>query len=265
MKITSEHTFVICAYKESEYLEETIQSLKQQTMPTNVVMVTSTPNSYINGMSEKYNVPLIINSGEAGIAGDWNFGYHQVKTEVVTICHQDDIYSKYYVEKIMKAIEKDDKTLIAFSGYGELRGREKVFSNCLLTIKKILLLPLRIPALQKSVWVRRRVLSFGCSICCPSVTYVKKNLPETIFQSNFKSNLDWEAWEMLSKRKGRFRYIPEPLVLHRIHEESETSKIIGDSLRTEEDYEMFCKFWPRWIAKRISKIYQTSEQSNNVK
>lgn len=29
---------------------------------------------------------------------------------------------------------------------------------------------------------------------------------------------------------------------HRIHEESETSVIIGDNARSKEDYEMFCKF-----------------------
>ena len=38
------HTFVICAYKESPYLEECIQSLQAQTVSSQILMVTSTPN-----------------------------------------------------------------------------------------------------------------------------------------------------------------------------------------------------------------------------
>ena len=52
---------------------------------------------------------------------------------------------------------------------------------------------------------------------------------------------------------------------HRIHEESETSKIIGDNARSVEDLVMFKKFWPDVIAKRLAKIYSTSEKSNELK
>ena len=38
------HTFVICAYKESAYLEECVKSLKEQKKESNIIMVTSTPN-----------------------------------------------------------------------------------------------------------------------------------------------------------------------------------------------------------------------------
>ncbi len=41
----SEHTFVICAYRESPYLEECIQSLRGQTVASEILMVTSTPMS----------------------------------------------------------------------------------------------------------------------------------------------------------------------------------------------------------------------------
>ena len=51
---------------------------------------------------------------------------------------------------------------------------------------------------------------------------------------------------------------------HRIHEESETSVILGENARYTEDYEMFCKFWPKWIAKTMVKFYSMSEQSNEV-
>lgn len=41
------HTFVICAYKESKYLEECIESLEKQIVKSNIIMCTSTPNDYI--------------------------------------------------------------------------------------------------------------------------------------------------------------------------------------------------------------------------
>ena len=76
----------------------------------------------------------------------------------------------------------------------------------------------------------------------------------------------WEAWERLSKMKGEFLYDSTiQMGQYRIHEESETSIIIGDNARSKEDYEMFCKFWPKSIAKVLSKVYAKSEKSNETK
>ena len=50
-----EHTFVICAYKESPYLEECVKSLIRQTIKSNIIIVTSTPNSYIEDIAGKYH------------------------------------------------------------------------------------------------------------------------------------------------------------------------------------------------------------------
>lgn len=259
-----QHTFAICAYKESAFLEDAIKSVKSQTITSNVIMVTSTPNFLIEELSKKYDIPLYINNGESGIAGDWNFGYEKANTELVTICHQDDIYEKDYVEKILQKVNLSKNPIIAFSDYGELRNGEKVFHNTLLKIKRWMLMPLRCSIFENSIWVRRRILSLGCPICCPAVTFIKKNLPTIIFKQGFKSDVDWEAWEMISRLKGGFVYIKNPLVLHRIHEESATTEIIGDSLRNKEDYQMFCKFWPNWIARLICKVYKNGEKSNQL-
>ena len=55
------HTFVICAYKESPFLEECIISLKRQTVPSAIIMITSTPNEYITKLAEKYQIDLFVN------------------------------------------------------------------------------------------------------------------------------------------------------------------------------------------------------------
>ena len=58
METYDNHTFVICAYKESKYLEECVKSLQNQTVKSNIKMVTSTPNEYIKGIAEKQNIEL---------------------------------------------------------------------------------------------------------------------------------------------------------------------------------------------------------------
>ena len=50
------HTFVICAYKESKFLEECIISLKKQSINSEIFIATSTPNKYIEDIAKKYGI-----------------------------------------------------------------------------------------------------------------------------------------------------------------------------------------------------------------
>lgn len=258
------HTFVVCAYKESPYLEECICSLKNQTLKSKIIIETSTPNVHIEKIAKKYNVDVYINSGEGGITQDWNYGYAQANSKYITIAHQDDVYEPKFLENALEALEKAEKPLIHFTNYGEIRNGNRIDSNILLKIKRLMLLPLKYRVNSDKIFVRRKILSFGSPICCPSVTYVKENLPEKIFKNGFRSCEDWEAWEMISKLSGEFLYNKEILMYHRIHEESETSAIIGDNARSAEEYEMYCKFWPKWIAKIILFFYAKGQKSNNL-
>lgn len=264
MYTNKDHTFAICAYKESPYLEECIKSLENQTLKTKIIMITSTPSEFISEIAKNHNIPLFINEGKAGIAGDWNFAYYNSETSLVTITHQDDIYEPEYAYNILKNANKARKPIILFTDYGELRNGEKVYNNKLLNIKRLMLLPIRPRLFQNSIWIRRRILSFGSPICCPSVTYVKSSLPKQLFVSGFQSDVDWQAWEKFSKIKGAFVYIHKNLVLHRIHEDSETTRIIGDNNRSKEDLEMYKMFWPTFIAKILEHFYNKGEDSNSL-
>lgn len=258
------HTFVICAYKESAFLEECILSLKKQTVKSYIFIATSTPNKYIDNIAEKYRIDVMVNLGPGGITQDWNFGLSKVKTRYATVAHQDDIYEPEYAEKIIKEMDKSENSIIAFSDYSELRNGEKIHDTTMLKIKRIMLLPLRIKAFWKSKFIRRRVLSMGDPICCPAVTFDLENVRRPIFKDGFRSCEDWEAWEKLSRLTGKFIYINEPLMCHRIHEESATTAIIHDNARVQENYIMYCKFWPKPIAKLINHFYTKSEKSNEI-
>lgn len=257
------HTFVICAYKESEYLEECILSLKKQELQSFLIMETSTPNEHISSLAEKYEIPLYINL-HGGITQDWNFGLSKVKTKYATIAHQDDVYEPGYGKRIVEAFEKSRKPLIAFSDYGEIRNGKRVTATRMLRVKRLMLLPLRIKAFQGSRFVRRFILSFGDPIACPAVSFQLERLERPIFRNHFRSCEDWEAWELISRKDGEFLYVPEPLMYHRIHEESATTAVIRDKARVEENYRMFCKFWPKTIAKQLNKLYTKSEAFNSL-
>ncbi len=259
------HIFAICAYQESQYLEECIRSILQQSAETDVLIATSTPNAYISSLSDKYNIPVYVNTGESGITQDWNFAASCCKGyKYLTIAHQDDWYHKDYTKNLLEYIKKVKKPLIFFTDYAEIRDEKIINSNINLKIKRILLSPLRHNWNWNNIFIRRRVLSLGNPICCPSVTFVQDNLPKPLFLNNFKASEDWEAWERYSKIDGAFVFCNKILTYHRIHNESETTKLINNNIRSYEDRVMFGKFWPDFAANILAKIYSNSEKSNHT-
>jgi len=263
MYTNQSHTFAICAYQNSPYLEECILSALNQTVKSKVIVATSTPNASIEDLANKYHLQLVVNERKsAGMDGDFNYAIAQAQTEIVTLGHQDDAFYPEYLENLLRESNRSQKPLIFFTDYHELRDGRIVDVNTLLKFKRLMLLPLKAPVLQRSQFVRRRILSLGNPICCPSVSYFKKNLPKDFFRESF--NLDWQAWEKISKLPGDFIYCSKPLTQHRIHEGSTTSIIISGNLKAQEDFEMFCRFWPRPIAKLLTSFYATSTKSNSL-
>lgn len=262
------HTFAVCAYGESPFLEECLQSLEAQTRRTDIILCTSTPNAYIEAAAKRHGLPLYVNPVRGGgIAVDWNFAYSRAATPYVTLAHQDDVYEPDYAARMLEGLERYPDTLIGFTAYCEIRQGRKVYAGQYLNLrmKKLLLTPLRFPALQKVRWVRRRCLSLGNPVGCPAVTYVKGKLPEKPFPGRFKCDLDWHTWETISRMKGRFFYIDQPLMAHRIHKGSTSAATIGaDRGRRAEDLEMLKMFWPGPVARVINYFYCKSQRGNGA-
>lgn len=258
------HTFAICAYKESRYLEECINSVLNQKEKSKVIICTATPNDYISDLAKKYNIKLFVRDGKPGIQEDWNFAYSCADTKYVTIAHQDDIYCEEYSKKIREYINENKKQIMLFSDYREIKNGEVIPLTVNLKIKKVMLFPLRASIFRGSKFIRRMILSLGSPICCPAVTYNKEVNGDKVFTSDMKCSLDWDTWYKLSKEDGQFVFIKDELVYHRIHEESETTNSIENNVRQQEDYAMFKKFWPDFIAKFLSKMYNKSLETNNV-
>ena len=262
-----DHTFAICAYGESPYLEECIRSVLAQKTETNVLIATSTPSAYIEDLAAKYSIPLFVNEKDAGksnIARDWNYALSCCRTRLATVAHQDDLYHPEFSEEVLTAANRANRPLFVFTDYSEIRGGAEVTKNRLLSVKRIMLTPLKVRLFESSVFVRRRILSFGSAICCPSVTFCFENLPDPVFLEGYRADPDWQAWERFSRLPGEYLYCPKILMSHRIHEESATSSLIADHNRSREDLEMFRKFWPAPIAALIEHFYAGSEAQNDL-
>ena len=259
------HTFVVLAYKESPYLEECIKSVQNQKYKSEVVIATSTPNDFITKIAKKYKLDIIVNKGKKGIGYDFDFAIKAGKTKLVTVAHQDDIYDYEYSSKVVEYYNKYNDALIIFPNYYEMRDTGNTTNGINMRIKNILLKPLLNIERSNELKRKRKVIAYGCSICCPAVTFNKDKVRFPVYASELKCDVDWNAWERLSKLDGRFVYIPEHLMGHRIHSDSTTTAIIKDNIRTKEDYEILKRFHNKVVAYLIAKVYSLSEISNGKK
>ena len=259
-----DHSFALIAYEDSPYLSDCLESLKNQTVESEIYISTSTPSQYISEIAKKYNVKVFVTSSGKGIAHDWNFGLHQAKTKYVTLAHQDDLYMPEYTELCLKASEKVKDPLICFTGYVEIIGG-KDRSNTLLLSVKLLILWFFMPfkkVVHSTFW-KKKFLSFGCPIAAPSVMYNLDKLADFQFSDGFSINMDWDAWYRMSSIPGSFVHVNKTLLKHRIHQDSATSAGLESHSRQNEDLIMFKRFWPDFLSNIVAKIYSLGYKSND--
>lgn len=259
-KLKFSHSFVVLAYKESPYLEECLKSLLCQSLKSDIVVASSTPTNFLQKCCKKFNLSLIINpESPSSISKDWNFAYRQAKTDYVTLAHQDDIYCKYYAEKIFQG---DNNFSIAFTDYHEIKHGKLRKRSLNLVIKKLLLLPFFFKSNISDMYVKKAILSLGSPICCPSVTYHKSLTGDFRFNEEFSINMDWDAWLAIASKDGSFKYINKAMVRHRIHAGSETTAGFSSCRRQQEDLRIFRRLWGKCIGSLLARIYSWSYNSN---
>lgn len=254
------HTFVICAYKDSVYLEECINSLTKQTVKSRILISTATPSEKLFSIANKYGIEVKLNDCGGSIGKDWNNGWRAAETDIVTLTHQDDIYLPSYAETAIEGIMSQDANIF-FSNYNEINDDTHIIKrNVNMFIKDAMLMPLLIS--KKNSKIRKGILALGSPICCPAVTYNKKKLQEFNFSEELKCALDWEAYTRINKKEGAWVYCPERLVQHRIHLGSATTELIENKIRTQEELQIFKEYWPEPIAKALSGLYSGAQKTN---
>lgn len=250
--------FAVCAYRDSPYLEECIRSLKAQTVPSPVILCTSTPSRFLESMAEKYDLPYCVRDGKSGIRDDWNFAYEKADAELVTIAHQDDRYHKDYAEEVLKAYKRYPDMTVFTSDYTILKDGKEITKDTMLFVKRLLRTPLRMRKLADRRWVKLLPLRFGNPVCCPATTYQKKALGLPLVRSEYQFALDWDNLVRLAKLPGRFVCVERPLMDYRVHEGATTKACIIDHRRVREEQEMFAKFWPAPVVRLLMRGYTSA-------
>ncbi|SFO34955.1 Glycosyl transferase family 2 [Pseudobutyrivibrio sp. JW11] len=249
-------TLVICSYKECEYLEESVESIVNQTVKPKILISTSTPNEYIKNIAEKYKIEVRINPN-GGQINDYNFAMKQADTELVMLAHQDEILKETFVEKSLEALNMANDPIISFTDYIEIHNDivdEK--QSSMIKIKKFLLWPTKIKWLINKRLGKRLTLCFGDPITHPSVICVKSKMPKQLFREEYKASMDWDLWERLSQEKGSFVYVDHILLYHRMNDMNQTALLLKTSNeRYENEFDIFCRFWPKWFARILMKFY----------
>jgi glycosyltransferase involved in cell wall biosynthesis len=261
-----DHAFVIPAYGDSPYLAECVASLTEQRGPRSAIAIaTSTPSPALERIAREADVAYKVNPVRGGIGADWNFALRCAQAPYVTLAHQDDLFRPDYVERMRAAIALAPDALMAFSDFDEVdpQGPRPLHPN--LRIKRFLVR--RAFAGRSAIDRRgdkRRLLAWGNPIGCPSVVLNRGRLPSFRFDDTLHSNLDWEAWLRLADERGSFVHVAETLVTRRIHPASETTALIADARRIEEDRAMFRRLWPGPVAAVIAAVYRASYRANRT-
>ena len=244
------HTFVILAYKESDDLEDCIKSVLKQSVKSNVVIATSTPNDFITDLAREYGIGVMINDSESNKGNDYNFALSTFNTKLITIVHQDDLYHRNYAKEVINCYLKNKDANLIFTDYYEIHKDVKVKHSWTLFKKKLMILPLKYHFFQDKHHYKMKSLKYGQCFCTSSVTFIKKNVKKNFFPKNFKYYNDWQGFiDLANKDKSRMVYLPKRLVGYRIYQKEFNQELI------DEKEKILRKLWPDKIIDFLYKKY----------
>ena len=209
------HSFAVCAYGDSPYLEVCLRSLVRQSVPSERLLCTATPSAFLKELAKKYGFRYCVREGKPGIGADWNFALSQAEGSFVTLAHQDDVYGAHYTEELLRAVKRYPNLALFTSDArilknGAIQRRSK--AEC---VKKLLRLPLRLPFLKNTTAGKRLSLRLGNPIVCPSCAYRRDLLGVSPFSTSLRFVLDWDLLYRFAAEPGSWFVSERPLLLYR--------------------------------------------------
>lgn len=122
----------IPVYNESLFLKDTIESLLNQSY-TNLEIIAidncSSDNSYdiLKKYSEKdRRLKVFRNDMNIGLSNNFNLLIKKSEGKYFSWIGAHDVYDKFYVEKLLSKIIKDDKTSVVFSNVSNIRSNNEI-------------------------------------------------------------------------------------------------------------------------------------------
>jgi hypothetical protein len=254
--IHGDHAFVVLAYKASPFLIGCLESLMTQSVPSQVLIATSTPCDHIRQAAARFQIPIRVNPKHEGIAADWNFALSQSDQRYVTLAHQDDVYYPKFAERTLSLFAEASAGAVAFTGYTEIDDGGEPKTSKISHVKHAL--EAVILGSQTLVYgLRLRAfLALGNPLPCSSATFDRAKLPDFAFSDAFSSNMDWDAWVRLGEAGTLFLHTGERLIGRRHNTLTETHRLIAAGQRGIEDLLMFRRLWPASLATAIASLYR---------
>ena len=243
------HTFVILAYKESDDLEDCIKSVLKQSVKSNIVIATSTPNDFITDLAREYGIGIMINDKESNKGSDYNFALSTFNTKLITIVHQDDFYNRNYAKEVINCYEKNKDANLIFTDYYEIHKDVMVKHNWTLFKKRLMIWPLKYRFFQNKKHYKKRCLSHGQCFCTSSVTFVRDKGIKNFFPEDLKYYNDWQGFINFAKKNTRMVYLNKKLVGYRIYDK----EINMDMIIEKEN--ILKQFWNKKIIDFLYKKY----------
>lgn len=98
---------IVSAHNEEKYIERTLESLKKNGLPFELIVVCDTCSDKTDEVSRKYS-PNVSSVDFRNISKTRNYGAGKASGSILVFCDADTIVSSNYLEEILKSINEYD-------------------------------------------------------------------------------------------------------------------------------------------------------------
>lgn len=141
INVKSKLSIGVPAYNQGEYLEQTIQSLLNQTVhPVEIVVSNNFSTDSTSKVLEKYSerVRVVTPPSHLSMMKHWNFVVSQLKGEWVSLISSDDVAKPDFVETLLQGIQKSRNAILIRGGWENIDQNGIVRNkHYLLSVRKI--------------------------------------------------------------------------------------------------------------------------------
>lgn len=196
----------IPAYRQTEYLTRTLQSIAAQSFRDFEVVVTDDSEDdaverLVDQFADRMEVRYVRNAERKGSPANWNEAISLARGEYVKILHHDDWFARATsLEEFVRLLDANPCADFGFSG-SSLCGPNGAIKRH------------HVPTKAQLARLRKNAANLfpHNMIGAPSATIFRRSAPE-LFDVQLKWVVDLDFYIQVLTRNGRFGFIPEPLI-----------------------------------------------------
>jgi glycosyltransferase involved in cell wall biosynthesis len=241
---------VIPAYNAARFIRETLESVLQQTLPADEVLVIDDGSTDDTAsIAESFGAPVrVIRRQNVKLAATRNFAVEEAKSDWIAFVDADDLWQRNKLERQMEELARHPEADLCYTGRVLLLQQGETTR-----LGKVVHVP---PAERIRKALYRNTTFLPSSVIVRRSTFLAIGGHDT----NFKFVEDWDTWLRLLHAGTRFAACPEPLVQYRIHPNNVSHNAMPALLEAKEIYRRHVlprlPRYSRWIAHQRSQSGQ---------